>query len=359
MRQEKSKKVVALVGAGRWGRHLARNFSQLGVLHTICDTNPSLLARFQQKYPEVNMATGFKQVLDHPLLSRIVIAAPARQHYQLAKEALLAGKDVYVEKPLCLSSQEGEELIHIAEKGGQILMVGHLLHYHPYVRRLQEIVWSGKLGKLRYMVSHRLNLGAIREEENVLWDFAPHDISLILSLCGNNLPVQVRCTGAAYALPNVADTTLTTLRFEGDIRAHIYVSWLHPFKEQKLVVVGSSAMAVFDDTKPWEEKLLLYPYRLNRSQGMIPVIDKQEPEKISVPEEEPLRCECLHFLHSCDERAAPRTDGREGLRVLKVLQAAQASLHVDGEGKNPAEISPSTFKNWHAGNVEAPLVGRS
>ncbi|NGX43008.1 MAG: UDP-2-acetamido-3-amino-2,3-dideoxy-D-glucuronate N-acetyltransferase [Chlamydiae bacterium] len=349
MSKEGSLKNIAIVGAGRWGKNLTRNFYNLGVLHTICDTNESLLDTYQEQYPEVHLTTNFKTVLENPLITRIVIAAPAAIHYVLTKQALLAGKDVYVEKPLCLDSNEGEELIKLAEKGEQILMIGHLLQYHPYVRRLQELVGSGELGKLQYIVSNRLNLGAIRTEENALWNFAPHDVSVILSLCGHRMPLQVRCMGAAYVSQGVADTTLTALRFDGDVRAHIYVSWLNPFKEQKLVVVGCSGMAVFDDTKPWEEKLVLYRHHLKWDQGRIPLINEGDAEKVIVPQEEPLRAECEHFIKCCDERITPRTDGQEGLRVLKVLQAAQASLNVDGDGKDPSEkhyLTQGTAANY-------------
>jgi len=336
-------KKAALVGAGRWGKNLARNLYQLGVLGTICDTNESLLDYYQENYPEVKTTTNVKNILSDPLHQLIFIASPAVTHYSLAKEALLNGKDVYVEKPLCLESREAEELIHLAEKEKNILMVGHILHYHPCVRRLQELVDTGQLGDLHYMVSNRLNLGPIRTEESALWDFAPHDVSVILSLCGHRLPCQVRCMGGAYVSRGVADTTLMALRFDGDLRAHIYVSWLNPFKEQKLVVVGSAGMAVFDDTKQWEEKLLFYHHRVEWSEGRMPRIDASEPEKIVLPQEEPLYQECLHFLQCCEERIPPKTDGKEGLQVLKVLQAAQESLFCDGEAKHPQHDSyPAT-----------------
>ncbi|MGA8163790.1 MAG: Gfo/Idh/MocA family oxidoreductase [Waddliaceae bacterium] len=328
---------IALIGTGRWGKNLARNFYCIGALHTICDTNESVLDKYQEQFPEVSFTSNYKAVLDNPLITRVAIATPALLHYKLSKQALLAGKDVYVEKPLCLDCHEAKELIELANKEGKILMTGHLLQYHPCVQRLQEIVGGGELGKLQYIVSNRLNLGAIRTEENALWNFAPHDVSVILSLCGHRLPQQVRCTGAAYVSEGVADTTLTSLKFDGDIRAHIYVSWLNPFKEQKLIVVGSSGMMVFDDTLPWDDKLLIYRNHLKWSQGTIPFIDNIEPERIEVPQYEPLLAECENFIKCCDERITPRTDGQEGLRVLRVLQAAQASLNVDGEAKDPSQ----------------------
>jgi len=338
MNQPKYAKSIALIGAGNWGKNLARNFHTLGALNIICDSRENILDSYQEQYPDVALTTNFKTILENPLITGVAIAAPAAMHFSLAKQALLADKDVFVEKPLCLNSQEGEELIKLAEGRGLILMVGHLLQYHPCVRSLQELVGRGELGKLQYITSNRLNLGSIRTEENALWSFAPHDISVIISLCGHRLPTQVRCTGAAYLSQGIADTTMTTMQFDGDLRAHIYVSWLHPFKEQKLVVIGSSGMAVFDDTKPWGDKLLLYRNHVTWSHGTIPHANKIEPEKIQVPQEEPLLEECAHFLKCCVERISPRTNGQEGLRVLKVLQAAQASLNENGDSKAPAEV---------------------
>lgn len=328
---------LALIGAGNWGKNLARNFHALGVLHTICDSRQSLLDTYSTQFPDVQLTSDFQSVLNNPKITQVAIAAPAALHYRLTKQALLAGKDVYVEKPLCLDSAEGEELIVLAESHGRILMVGHLLQYHPCVQRLQEIVAKGELGKLQYITSNRLNLGSIRTEENALWSFAPHDVSVILSLCGNHLPQSVRCTGGAYLSKGIADTTLTTMHFENDVRAHIYVSWLHPFKEQKLIVIGSKGMAVFDDTKPWEEKLVIFKDYVQWNEGNIPKANKSEGQCVEVPYGEPLREECAHFVECCRIRRSPRTHGAEGLRVLQVLQAAQTSLNADGEIKNPLE----------------------
>jgi UDP-2-acetamido-3-amino-2,3-dideoxy-glucuronate N-acetyltransferase len=272
----------------------------------------------------------------------VVIAAPAVRHYELARAALEAGKDVYVEKPLCLDPAEGEELVALAGRKGLVLMVGHLLQYHPCIEKLESMIALGELGRLQYITSNRLNLGKIRREENALWSFAPHDLSVILALAGDRLPEQVRCVGEAYLNHNVCDTTLTSLRFGGGLRAHIYVSWLNPFKEQKLTVVGSHGMAVFDDTKPWSEKLVVFRQYLTWADGQTPVPSRAQGERVEVPEAEPLRAECAHFIECCERRRAPRTDGAEGLRVLRVLRAAQQSLEHDGKavvpGSEPAEL---------------------
>ena len=316
-------KNVAVVGIGRWGKNLARNFFQLGALHSICDMNESLLDEAQKLYPKVNLTSNYHALLQNPDVARIVIAAPAIQHYQLAKEALVAGKDVYVEKPFCMNIAEGEELVSIAEQKSSILMVGHLLHYHPCFQKLQEMVQQGLVGKFQYIVSNRLNLGSVRKEENALWNFAPHDISVILSLCNNKPPIHVHCIGAACTTKN-ADISLTTMAFEDDVQAHVFVSWLNPFKEQKLTVIGSSGMIVFDDTQSWIDKLVFYPDYLNKNTLEMNAVT---PQKIEITPAEPLKEECIHFIQCCDSRKTPITDGHEGLRVLKVLQYAQESMN--------------------------------
>jgi UDP-2-acetamido-3-amino-2,3-dideoxy-glucuronate N-acetyltransferase len=324
---------LALVGAGYWGKNLARNFNELGALHTVCDSVQATLDSYDAGYHGVQKTKAFKSVLESKSITKVAIAAPAALHYDLAKTALLAGKDVYVEKPLCLEVAQGQELIELAEKQERVLMVGHLLQYHPCVQKLQSLLAEGELGKLHYITSNRLNLGKIRREENALWSFAPHDLSVILSLTGHQLPEQVVCTGESYLTHGIPDTTLTAMRFSGGVRAHVFVSWLNPFKEQKLTVIGSNGMAVFDDTRPWNEKLLLHRHYLTWTNGQIPTPTKTKGEPISLPESEPLRNECLHFLECCRDRRKPRTDGNEGLRVLQVLQAAQQSLE-----KNSAPI---------------------
>ncbi len=327
---------LALVGAGYWGKNLARNFHALGALHTLCDVNAPLLAGYGTDYAEVRRTADYAEVLADQAITRVAIAAPAVYHHKLAKAALEAGKDVYVEKPLCLEARDAAELVALADRLGRVLMVGHLLQYHPCVSRLQSLVAQGELGKIHYITSNRLNLGKIRREENALWSFAPHDISVILSLTGNHLPEQLRCSGGAYLNSGVADSTMTTLRFAGGVRAHIFVSWLNPFKEQKLTVVGSGGMVVFDDTLPWAEKLVLHRQYLTWANGQDPVAKKGTGTAIEVPQSEPLREECAHFLACCANRQAPRTDGHEGLRVLQVLQMAQKSLEQDGEAITPS-----------------------
>jgi UDP-2-acetamido-3-amino-2,3-dideoxy-glucuronate N-acetyltransferase len=337
---------LALIGAGYWGKNLARNFHALGALRTLCDRSEATLASYGVDFGDVRKSTSFEAVLADPAVRKVAIAAPAVLHNDLARAALAAGKDVFVEKPLCLDVSEGMALAALARERGRILMVGHLLQYHPCIDALQRHVAQGTLGKVQYITSNRLNLGKIRQEENALWSFAPHDISVILSLVGGQLPQQIRCTGGTYLTPKVADTTLTTLKFDDGVRAHVFVSWLNPFKEQKLTVVGSCGMMVFDDTKPWKEKLVLHRDYLSRSEGRTPVPSKAQAEFVAVAESEPLRAECQHFLDCCRDRTTPRTDAAEGLRVLQVLKAAQASLDSDGDAVTPqGSAAPAYFSH--------------
>ncbi len=333
---------VAVIGSGYWGKNLVRNFNQLGALKLICDKNDVLLNHFKEEYENIETCHALIDVLTREDIQGIAIATPAETHYTIAREALLAGKNVYVEKPLVLNEEEGEELISIANEKKLILMVGHLLQYHPVFVRLRELANSGELGRINYIYSNRLNLGKIRREENILWSFAPHDISMILSLAGEK-PENIYATGGNYLHRKIADVTTTHLTFPSGLRAHIFVSWLHPFKEQKLVVVGDKKMAVFDDTQHWEEKLLLYPHQIDWQDNM-PVPIKGEAEKQDIPQSEPLHNECEHFLDCISKGKQPITDGKEGLRVLEVLNAAQRSLDnvkqeipisVNKENRNP------------------------
>ncbi len=315
---------IAVVGSGYWGKNLVRNFNNIGVLHSICDTNKEVLAGFAKQYPNVNGITDFADIVADPEITGVALATPAPSHASLAMEAMLAGKDVYVEKPLCLSEADGRELNLLARAEGRVLMVGHLLWYHPVVLRIKEMVENGELGRINYIYSNRLNLGKLRREENVLWSFAPHDISVILGLVGE-MPDSVSGQGSNFLHKDISDITMVNLNFPSGVNAHILVSWLNPFKEQKLVVVGEKKMIVFDDVAPWEEKLQVYPHIINW-QNNIPVAEKAEVEFLQVAEEEPLRAECEHFVSCIESRNTPRTDGEEGLRVLKVLNGCQSAI---------------------------------
>jgi UDP-2-acetamido-3-amino-2,3-dideoxy-glucuronate N-acetyltransferase len=332
---------VAVVGTGYWGKNLVRNFHQIGALRMICDKNEAVLGTLQSKHAGVEICYALTDVLKRDDIEGVVVATPAETHFIIAREALLSGKHVFVEKPLVLNEPEGMELIDIAEKNGRVLMVGHLLQYHPAFIRLKELASSGEMGRINYIYSHRLNLGKIRREENILWSFAPHDISMILSLAGE-APESIQTSGGYYLHQRIADVTTTHLDFPSGLRAHIFVSWLHPFKEQKLVVVGDRKMAVFDDTQDWPEKLLVFPHHI-AWQNHMPVPVKADPERTELPKDEPLRLECRHFLDCITHGRRPTTDGNEGLQVLKVLNTSQRSLDQDGikirlDGKVPAGL---------------------
>ena len=314
---------IAVIGSGYWGRNLVRNFHQLGALACVCDRSPESLENIRKQFPEVAVSSSFEQVLGDDSIDAVAIATPAEMHYPMVCKALAAGKDVFVEKPLCLTADYGEDLVRRAGAMSAILMVGHLLWYHPAVLKIKEMVSSGALGRLQYIYSHRLNLGKIRREENILWSFAPHDISVILGLVGEK-PDQVTAGGGNYLNPDIADVTLSQLSFPSGVRAHIFVSWLHPFKEQRLVVVGDRCMVVFDDTEP-EDKLLLYPHTIEWH-GVEPVPCKAQAEKVALPKLEPLREELKHFLDCLQSREEPRTGGLEGLAVLEVLEECQQAL---------------------------------
>lgn len=349
---------LALIGTGAWGKNLARCFDGLGVLGALVDGGLSEDRRreLEARYPSAPFRSS-SEVLADERIERVAIATPAASHFELARRALEHGKHVFVEKPLCLRPEHATELTTLAAERKRTLMVGHLLQYHPCIVALRELVAKGSLGRLLTITSNRLNLGKFRKEENALWSFAPHDISVILSLLGDRLPLSVRCMGGGYLSPGVADSTLTVMRFADAVMAQIHVSWLNPFKEQKLTVVGTEGMAVFDDTKPWPEKLLLYRSYLRWANGQDPTPKRSLAEPVVVDEAEPLAEECRHFLWACDAGSAARTDGAEGARVLAVLDMAQRSLDSDGEAIGAESPAGDAFVHRSAVIEPGALVG--
>jgi predicted dehydrogenase/carbonic anhydrase/acetyltransferase-like protein (isoleucine patch superfamily) len=360
---------IAVIGCGYWGKNLVRNFHSLGALAAIFDSDEATAGAVSAKYGAENRA--FTDILADTSIVAVAIAAPAERHFVLAREALLAGKDVFVEKPLALEVAEAESLCALAQNRHSVLMVGHLLQYHPVFVKLKEMVDAGELGRIQYLYSNRLNLGRFRREENILWSFAPHDISMILSLVGQE-PDSVTATGARYLHKLIADVTTTHLSFPGGEQAHVFVSWLHPMKEQRLVVVGDRQMAVFDDGEDWDRKLRLYPHRVEWHGGK-PEPVKAEAVAVPVERDEPLALECKHFLECVKSRATPRTDGREGVRVLRVLASAEramirggdpvaasasppqaphngVTIHESAYIDEPCEIGPGT-RIWHFAHV--------
>lgn len=319
---------IALLGNGYWGKNLARNFDSLGVLKVICDSSEAGRSAAAEVAPEAAIESDFDVVLKDKTIDAVAIATPAETHCKLALLAMEAGKDVFVEKPLALSYAEGRLMEKKARDLSRILMVGHLLEYHPAILKVREMITAGELGRINYIYSNRLNFGKVRTEENALWSFAPHDIAIILRLIGE-LPLEVTSVGGSYITPNLADVTVSNMHFRSGVRAHVFVSWLNPFKEQKLVVVGDRKMAVFDDTSQ-DEKLVLFDQRVD-VEDRTPILQKKDSLVVELETGEPLRNECAHFVECVAEHKIPLTDASSGNNVLRVLQACEASLQLNGK----------------------------
>ena len=359
---------LALIGGGYWGKNLIREFNNINVLHTICDINENALKDYATQYPGIKTTTQWNKVLENKEINCVCIALPAEMHYEYTKKSLLAGKDVYVEKPITLDIKEAEELVKIAKEQDKVLMVGHLLHYHPAIMKIKSMIKEGKIGKIKNIIANRLSLGIFRKQENVLWSFAPHDISVILNLC-NALPEYVSCSGKDHITEGIQDITNSILKFK-DIYVNINVNWLNPYKEQKMSIIGEKGMILFDDVSK-ENKITYFPQYIEYSSDMnanpIPVKNNNINVEVDI-KESPLLLECKHFIHCCQTRETPITDGEEGLNVLKVLHKLQESLskqkevafHEKNERQyfqhetafvdNGAEIGEGT-KIWHFSHI--------
>jgi predicted dehydrogenase len=320
---------LAVLGIGYWGPNLLRNFSQIeGVtVVAVCDTDTSRLADIRPKYPQLRLIEDYREVLTDSSIQAVAIALPAKLHYEIAKEAFQAGKHVFVEKPLALSSEECLQLIHVAEENNKVLMVGHTFEYNAAVNVLKNEIQKGKLGEICYINSQRLNLGKIRQDVNVMWNLAPHDISIILYILQQE-PLAVSARGVSYIQDGIEDVVFIDLVFESGVRAHIHGSWLDPVKVRRMTIVGSKKMAVYDDME--ENKIAVYDagidetdvgFSYRRGSTRFPEVNYLEP----------LNVECGHFIHCIADHQKPRTDGYDGLRVIKVLEAAQRSLRQNGK----------------------------
>lgn len=326
---------VAVCGAGTWGKNHVRNFASLkgAKLVAVCDPSAKALERARTIAPDARATTRYEDVLEAADVRAVVLATPAVDHARHAKAALEAGKDVLVEKPMALRARDAEELCEIAEARGRVLMVGHLMLYHPGTETLQALIRSGELGDIYYVYSVRVNLGTLRRDENALWSFAPHDISVILALLGQ-APADVAARGMGYLQPAVEDVVFVNLRFADRKMAQIQLSWLDPHKTRRLTVVGSKKMAVFDDTQPSEmirihDKGFDAPPDYGSFSEFLTLRDG-DIRIPRVPMREPLSVECAHFVECVESRATPRSSGREGLAVVRVLEAAQKSLEAGG-----------------------------
>ena len=330
------------VGLGHWGPNLLRNFVGLpsGRVKLCCDLDAQARDRVAVGYPDIQTTADFAQVVEDSEIEAVVVSSPASLHYQHARLALEHGKHVFVEKPIALDVAQAVELVRLAQTRARVLMVGHLLLYHPAVRKLKDYVSSGDLGRIHYIYSHRLNLGMVRRDENAMWSLSPHDISVALYLLGQS-PQTVSAQGRAFLRPGVHDLVFLTMYFPDGALAHCHVSWLDPHKVRRFTVVGSQKMAVFDDMEP-REKIRLYDagvdfpevgygdlLTLRFGDVYIPRVDMREP----------LRLECQHFLDCIQHGRQPLSDGRNGLDVLRVLAAAQRSLDQDGQPIALAEVT--------------------
>lgn len=313
---------VAVIGAGNWGKNLIRVYHELGALRAICDHHPLKAATLSDKYEVANLT--LEEILDSSEIDAVVIATPSTTHQGLGNLCLLANKHVFIEKPLCLQAKSAHSLYQLAQQQQRILMVGHLLQYHPAFIRLKQLKNDGHLGQLQTIHSHRSNFGKFPGEESVLWDFAPHDVSMILALVGQ-MPHSVSASGSHYLSHTSNDLSYIHLDFPAHEQGHIFVSWLHPYKEQKLIVVGDKAMAVFEDSQPWESKLKLYPYPPEWIDGL-PRPFPSQGENVVLTPSEPLANECKHFLDCILHNKQPLTNGAEGSNVITVLEAAAQSI---------------------------------
>lgn len=327
---------VGVVGCGYWGPLLVRNFRSLGNCHlrAVCDSSPARLKHVKSLYPDVECLTEFDRFFDDVPVDAIVIATPVKHHYPLAKTSLLAGKHTFIEKPMALSSAECEELIEIADSKGLALMVDHTFLYSSAVGKIAEIVEAGDIGDIRYINSRRLNLGLFQQDINVTWDLAPHDISIILHILGES-PISVNCQGNAHVTPQVEDVTNMSLYFRHKRFATIQSSWLEPRKVREMTIVGSRRMIVYDDLQT-HEKIRIYDVRVDRPPHYDTFAEFQYSYHYGdsyipyIHQEEPLKAVCHHFIECIEKGITPVTSGREGLELVRILEAASASLKANG-----------------------------
>jgi len=331
---------TGVVGCGYWGPNLIRNFRSLPDcnLKMMCDVSENRLAHLKSHYPEVEGEMNYNHMLNGAGLDAIIIATSVKSHYPMAKASLLAGKHTFIEKPMAASSQECEELIDIAEKNGLVLMVGHTFLYSPAVKKIKEIVQSGDIGEIRYICARRLNLGLFQKDINVAWDLAPHDIAIILHIM-ESAAVTINCQGSAHITPGVEDVTTIWLNFPGDRSAIIQSSWLDPRKIREMTIVGSKKMIVYDDVSPLE-KIRVFDARVEKPPHYDTFAEfhyAYHYGDVHVPylkQEEPLKTECQHFLDCINQGTTPLTDGKQGLDLVRILEASSKSLKRGGATVN-------------------------
>ncbi|MEB3287258.1 MAG: Gfo/Idh/MocA family oxidoreductase [Vampirovibrionales bacterium] len=309
---------VAVIGCGNWGKNLARNFYNLGFLHAICDMSRERLEAIKSQYKNIYLLSDYQKILDNPEITAVVISTPSHTHYPLAKQALDAGKHVYVEKPIATNTQHTLELFTLAQEKGLTLMVGHLLLYHPAVNRLKQLIAEGVLGQLKNVQSDRLNTNELRPDKSVLWDLAPHDISMMSYIIGDEPDEIVSAVGYRNRDDGLVDDAHIDLVYPHEIGGHIHISWVHPIKQVKLVVRGTEGTALIDDTQG-TNKLHVF----SKSDELQRV--EEFPEYLSI---EPLKLECQHFINCIRYGKPPKTDGMNGYKVVKVLEEAEAKMEL-------------------------------
>lgn len=319
-----NEKDVAVVGIGYWGKNLARNYYELGVLSTICEADFERIKEFQFKFPEVSFTSNFDDILEDESIKKVIISVPTKLHYSLAKRALEAKKDVFIEKAMCNSLEEAQDLANYAEDNGLILMVGHLLNYHPAVITIKELIDQKELGDIYHLSFSRLNFGSVGEENSALWAFAPHDISVLLSLTKEKKLCSLSSRNKQFFSSKFIDQSWIHFEFEDGISADIQVGWAFPYSDRKFTVMGTKGMIVFDDLREWHEKVMLWRNQVktdNQKISFHPAL----AEKIEIDQKEPLKEECRHFLTCCKNRERPLTDGQEALKVMEVLEKVRSS----------------------------------
>lgn len=324
---------VAVVGSGKWGTNLSRNFMELGALRYICEIDERRVVELQKTFKNIKICSNISEVLNDKEIEGVVIATQPSSHYELAMKAILAGKHVFVEKPMTLDVSHSEELNRTAKKINRILMVGHILLYNPAYVRLKEIIQGGKLGEICYLHTQRIGLGKVRREENALFSLAPHDIAVMLYLFGES-PEALSCFGMDYLQNGIHDLIFLNLRFSGKRIGHIYVNWYSPLKVRQHTVVGTRKMAQIDELAG-RGTLTVF----NRHIDPISLaICEGDAEIVELPDREPLKEECVHFLQSIQSGETPRSDGNQGLDVVRILNAASESMRRKGEWMELSKI---------------------
>ncbi|MFH1387057.1 MAG: Gfo/Idh/MocA family oxidoreductase [bacterium] len=334
----KEKVIIGQVGLGKWGKNLFRNYFSLPdcQIKYSCDNNVNQLEKFSKEYPSVSFTADYNEILNDREVAAVVVATPAPGHYEVAKKCLESGKHVFVEKPITLDLGEATQLVQLAKQNKKKLMVGHLLLYHPAISELKRLIESGELGDIYYIYTQRLNLGTIRQSENVLWSLAPHDISVILYLT-KKIPERLTALGASFVQPGIEDVAFINMRFASGEVGHIHVSWLDPTKTRKTIVVGSKKMAIFDEISS-RDNLTLYDKGVDikpefKTFEEFLNLRFGEGKTIKISNEEPLQRECRHFIECVKGDKEPMSNGENGVEVLSVLTAAEKSLRKGGESE--------------------------